>query len=155
MSSPRPSMLILTAATTLLAIFAIAAGVLAGAEFAIPVAILAVLVLGFLSLNTLLARRTMQRHHGDAAAAQQDGEDGLPAAHLIPDDRPLGDTAQAHDEISPHDLPKGSPGRRAAEAQAARYGGTTRGHERGAAGGAVLAPVNDDHDHHDTTDDEV
>jgi hypothetical protein len=143
-------MLILIAATTLLAIFAIAAGVLAGAAFAIPVAILAVLVLGFLSVNTLLARRTMQRHDGDPAAAQQDAGDGMPAAHLIPDDRPLGDTAQAHDEISPHDLPKGSPGRRAAEAQAARHGGTTRGHEQGAAGGAVLAPVDDD----DTADDE-
>jgi hypothetical protein len=143
MSSPRPSRLILTAAASLLAIFAIAAGVLAGAEFAIPVLILAVLVLGFLALNTLLARRTMQRHDGDPAAAQQDAGDGWPAAHLIPDDRPLGDTAQAHDEISPHDLPKGAPGRRAAEAQAAQHGGTTRGHAQGAAGGAVLAPVDD------------
>jgi hypothetical protein len=149
MSSPRPSILIFAASAILLTIFAVAAGVLAGAEFALPVAILAVLVLGFLALNTLLARRTLQRHHGDPAAAQQDAGDGLPAAHLIPDDRPLGDTAQAHDEISPHDLPKDSPARRAAEAQAARRNGTTRGHERGAAGGAVLAPVDAD-----TMDDE-
>jgi len=104
----------------------------------------------FLALNTLLARRAIQRHHGDAAAAQEDAGDGWPAAHLIPDNRPLGDTAQAHDEISPHDLPKDSPGRRAAEAQAARRNGTTRGHEQGAAGGAVLAPVHED----DTTDNE-
>jgi hypothetical protein len=141
MSSPRPSRLIFTAAATLLAIFAIAAGVFAGAEFAIPIALLAVLVLGFLAVNTLVARRAMQRHGGDEHAAQEDGADAMPATHLIPDDRPLGDTAQAHDEISPHDLPKGSPGRRAAEAQAARRNGTTRGHEQGAAGGAVLAPA--------------
>jgi hypothetical protein len=136
-------MLIFTTTAILLAIFATAAGVLAGGEFAIPIAILAVLVLGFLALNTLLARRTMQRHDGDPAAAQKDDGDGVPAAHLIPDDRPLGDTAQAHDEISPHDLPKDSPGRRAAEAQAARHRGTTRGHERGGAGGAVLTPVDE------------
>jgi hypothetical protein len=141
MSSPRPTVLIFTATAILLTIFAIAAGVLAGPEFTLPIAILAALVLGFLALNTLLARRTMQRHDGDPSVAQQDAGDGLPAAHLIPDDRPLGDTAQAHDEISPHDLPKDSPARRAAEAQAARRHGTTRGHEQGAAGGAVLAPV--------------
>lgn len=52
----------------------------------------------------------MQRHDGDERSAQRDGADDLPSAHLIPDDRPLGDTAQAHDEISPHDLPSGSEG---------------------------------------------
>jgi hypothetical protein len=141
MASRRPARLIFPATAALFAIFAIAAGVLAGAEYAIPIAVLAMLVLGFLGLNTMLARRTMQRHDGDERAAQDDGADGVPSAHLIPDDRPLGDTAQAHDEISPHDLPKDSPGRRAAEAQAARRNGTTRGHEHGAAGGPVLAPT--------------
>jgi hypothetical protein len=47
---------------------------------------------------------------------------------LMPDDRrPLGDTPEAHDEISPHDLPRDHPGRRAAERHAARRGGLTRG----------------------------
>ena len=43
------------------------------------------------------------------------------------DDRPLGDTDQAHDEISPHDLPKDHPARRAAQAQAGGEDGTTSG----------------------------
>ena len=43
------------------------------------------------------------------------------------DDTPLGDTPEAHDEISPHDLPPGHPGRHAAEEQAREHGGTTRG----------------------------
>jgi hypothetical protein len=39
-----------------------------------------------------------------------------PLGPITPDPgRPLGDTAEAHDEISPHDLPKGHPGRREAE----------------------------------------
>ena len=138
MKTPSSKLMIYGAAALLLGIFALAAGVLAGAEFAIPIVILAALVLGFLMLNGLLARRSLARHGGDAGAAQTDGDDALPAAHVIPDDRPLGDTAEAHDEISPHDLPKGSPARRAAEAQAARRGGTTRGHVNGAAGGRVL-----------------
>jgi hypothetical protein len=41
------------------------------------------------------------------------------------DDRPLGDTDQAHDEISPRDLPPGHPGRREAERRAGDDGTTT------------------------------
>jgi hypothetical protein len=43
------------------------------------------------------------------------------------DGRPLGDTAEAHDEITPHDLPLGHPGRPEAVRQARRTNGTTRG----------------------------
>jgi hypothetical protein len=44
------------------------------------------------------------------------------------DDRPLGDTDQAHDEISPHDLPPGHPGRQEAERRASQSGdGVTQG----------------------------
>jgi hypothetical protein len=138
MSSSRPGLLIFVAAATLLAIFAIAAGALAGAQYAIPIVMLGVLVLGFLAFNALLAKRELARHGGDAEAARSAGGDDLPAAHLIPDDRPLGDTSEAHDEISPHDLPKDSPGRRAAEQQAARRDGVTHGDEDGAAGGPEL-----------------
>jgi hypothetical protein len=49
--------------------------------------------------------------------------------------RPLGDTPEAHDEISPHDIPLYSPARRAAEQQASGVGATTRGHRQGGAGG--------------------
>jgi hypothetical protein len=43
------------------------------------------------------------------------------------DERPLGDTPEAHDEIIPEDLPKDHPGRQEAERQAAEGDGTVRG----------------------------
>jgi hypothetical protein len=42
---------------------------------------------------------------------------------------PLGDTDDAHDEISPHDLPIDHPGRKAAEHAAGGEDGTTRGNQ--------------------------
>jgi hypothetical protein len=51
-----------------------------------------------------------------------------PLGPITPDPgRPLGDTAEAHDEIVPEDLPPDHPARRAAERQAREQGGTTRG----------------------------
>jgi hypothetical protein len=51
-----------------------------------------------------------------------------PLGPITPDPgRPLGDTAEAHDEISPHDLPKGHPGRAAAERLAKGPDRVTRG----------------------------
>ena len=47
---------------------------------------------------------------------------------MTPDEETdLGDTPEAHDEVSPHDLPKDHPGRQAAEELAGGEGGTTRG----------------------------
>jgi hypothetical protein len=59
----------------------------------------------------------------------RDQESDEPLGPVTPDpERPLGDTAEAHDEITPHDLPKGDPGRREAEREARESGtGTTRG----------------------------
>jgi hypothetical protein len=51
-----------------------------------------------------------------------------PLGPLTPDDEtPLGDTPEAHDEISPHDLPRGHPGRAEAERQAGGEDGVTKG----------------------------
>ena len=119
-------------AATLLAVFALAAGVLADAALAIPIALLALLLLGFLALSG--RRRTRQ----PPAATRRATRPARSAQPQRPDGRPLGDTAEAHDEISPHDLPKDAPGRRAAEAQAARRDGTTRGDRHGGAGGRTL-----------------
>ena len=45
---------------------------------------------------------------------------------MTPDEETdLGDTPEAHDEVSPHDLPKDHPGRQAAEELAGGEGGTT------------------------------
>ena len=65
----------------------------------------------------------------DESRADADSQaQGPPGDILADDDRPLGDTDEAHDEISPHDLPPGHPGRQAAEDQAGGDDGTTRGH---------------------------
>ena len=56
-------------------------------------------------------------------------EEREPLGPATPDDQTdLGDTPEAHDEISPHDLPPGHPARGKAEEQAAQDpGGTTSG----------------------------
>ena len=47
---------------------------------------------------------------------------------MTPDEETdLGDTPEAHDEVSPHDLPKDHPGRQTAEELAGGEDGTTRG----------------------------
>lgn len=114
-----------------LIIAAVAAG---EATFAIPIAILAVLVLGFFAVNDLMGKRVMDRHGGDAEAAQADDQAPgyLHSAHVITDEgTALGDSSQLHAEISPHDIPKDSPARQEAEAQAEERGGTTRGDDEG------------------------
>jgi hypothetical protein len=56
-----------------------------------------------------------------------DRQSDEPLGPVTPDEETdLGDTPEAHDEISPHDLPKDHPGRREAERQADEEG-TTRG----------------------------
>lgn len=59
----------------------------------------------------------------------RDQESHEPLGPVTPDPgRPLGDTAEAHDEITPRDLPKGHRGRAEAERQARESDtGTTRG----------------------------
>jgi hypothetical protein len=57
--------------------------------------------------------------------------------------RPLGDTPEAHDEISPHDIPLYSPARRAAEQQASGVAATSRGHREGGAAG-LDGPADDE-----------
>jgi hypothetical protein len=51
-----------------------------------------------------------------------------PLGPITPDeDTDLGDTPEAHDELSPVDLPPDHPGRQEAERQAGGVGGTTEG----------------------------
>ena len=98
-------------------------------SYLIPVLILAVLVGLYAVTNRILTKRVIQRD-GSMENAMSDNEDPVPSAHLIPDsETPLGDTPEAHDEISPHDLPIGHPGRQEAEEQAAGLKGTTGGNE--------------------------
>ena len=93
---------------------------------------------GLIVVGGLLLNAFIQKHQRDTRTdVEGDRSDEVPSAHLEgDDDRPLGDTAEAHDEISPHDLPVGHPGRPAAERQAGGEYGTTRGNPEGGAAGA-------------------
>lgn len=64
----------------------------------------------------------------DGPPRDQDSRE--PLGPLTPDPgRPLGDTAEAHDEIVPQDLPPDHPGRKEAERLAHEGDGTTRGNQ--------------------------
>ncbi len=61
-------------------------------------------------------------------APPHDSESDEPLGPMTPDDEtPLGDTPEAHDEVSPHDLPPDHPGRDEAERLAGGEEGTTKG----------------------------
>jgi hypothetical protein len=97
------------------------------AIYLVPAVILAAVVLGYALANQALTHRVARRH-GSMAEALQDERDGIPSAHVIGDDETaVGDTTEAHDEITAHDLPKSHPGRRAAEARTEGHAGTTQG----------------------------
>ena len=95
--------------------------------FLLPVLILGILLLAYSLVNRALTKRLVDKH-GSLEAAMDAEDESIPATHLLADDETaLGDTAEAHDEINPHDLPMDHPGRKAAEAQAGGEGGTTQG----------------------------
>jgi hypothetical protein len=61
-------------------------------------------------------------------APPHDDDADEPLGPMTPDDETaLGDTPEAHDEISPHDLPPDHPGRAEAERRAGDPGDTTPG----------------------------
>jgi len=96
-------------------------------EVAIPITVLAAICLA-----AALAYRTI----GTSRSAATDNRDTVPRLNAE-GDRPLGDTPEAHDEISPHDLPPDHPGRRAAEEMAEEQSdGETSGMTEGGAAGA-------------------
>jgi hypothetical protein len=67
-------------------------------------------------------------HESDRKAPPHDDEADEPLGPATPDDETdLGDTPEAHNELSPHDLPKDHPGRHEAEELAGGEGGTTTG----------------------------
>lgn len=94
----------------------------------IAVAILLLILAVAYGAQKLMAARVLAGD-GSAEKAQSDADSAIPALLLIPDDStPAGDTPDAHDEITPHDLPLSHPGRQEAERQAGDEGETTRGH---------------------------
>jgi|tagenome__1003787_1003787.scaffolds.fasta_scaffold20907800_3 hypothetical protein len=113
------------------AVCTLAAAIFAGAGEAIATLLVGLVVLVGAVLWSGRVRSTT-RGWRDPARGTRDPVPGVGADGQ----RPLGDTPEAHDEITPRDLPAGHPGRAAAERQAGELGGTTSGHrEGGAAGG--------------------
>jgi hypothetical protein len=70
----------------------------------------------------------MEEHETTPEQAQHDESKDEPLGPATPDDEtPMGDTPEAHDELSPLDLPPDHPGRQEAERQAGGTTGTTKG----------------------------
>jgi hypothetical protein len=119
-----------------LAFFAVCA--LAAVIFAGPAEAIATLLVGIVAMTAaaLWVATTRAKTRGEvrpgrdpASADRDDSFAGVGAD----DSRPLGDTPEAHDEISPRDLPRDHPGRAEAERQAGQLDGTTPGHREGGA----------------------
>jgi hypothetical protein len=127
--------LYLVAGVALLVVLIVVAFLTVGSDVGIP----ALILLGVVVLAAVGFRLITSRAGGPEDSAQG----GLPKQPME-GERPLGDTTEAHDEISPHDIPKDSPARQAAEELAEGSGaqGTTRGHEAGAneTDGDVVGP---------------
>lgn len=69
-------------------------------------------------------------HDEGHTAPPHDSHSSEPLGPVTQDeDTELGDTPEAHDEISPHDLPPGHPGRDEAERLAGSEDGVTRGNQ--------------------------
>ena len=113
-----------------LAVVAVVAGIALGAEFVIPV-----LVLAALCALVAIGYRMLAGGNRASEGGEADSTESVPAQPAN-DSRPLGDTPEAHDEINVHDLPLDNPGRHHTEAMAGDEDATTRGMSAGGAGGA-------------------
>lgn len=83
-------------------------------------AIALVAIIGLMALGEFGLKKRLEHRAGDP---RSDHTDPVPSTHLAKDEEtPLGDTSEAHDELSPHDLPKDHPGRHAAERQGVTEG---------------------------------
>ena len=109
-------------------ILAVIAWIVLGEEFGIPI-----LILAAICIVAAIAFRVLAGGRGGEADSTDGGIPKQPAD----DSRPLGDTGEAHDEVSPHDLPLDHPGRQKAEemSEGSDDEGTTSGHDEGGAAG--------------------
>src|SRR4051794_31242185 len=138
-ASPRPFVPALVFVAAFYVICAIFAGILLGADHALVALLSGVVPLTAVALVTATARRRTRDADGHLVDASKDDRSPFPGLGAD-DERPLGDTPEAHDEIIPQDLPRDHPGRIEAERQAAAGDGTTRGHREGGAAGVGGSP---------------
>jgi hypothetical protein len=95
---------------------------------ALPIVLVALIALSFWALQRYLGNAALRRHGGDVTAVNSDETDPIPATNAIQEEETaVGASQEQHAELSPHDLPPGSPIRREVERQAVGQGGTTRG----------------------------
>ena len=71
-------------------------------------------------------RKTRLREDGHLEDLSIEDDSPFPGVGMD-DETPLGDSPELHDEITPHDLPPGHPGRRRLERQTGLRGDTRRG----------------------------
>ena len=133
---PRPGIawLLLGGVVAFYVVAAVVAGAFNGAGYTIVV-----LLAGFVPATAVVLAMALAREKSVAEggrvrdATAEDHGDPFPGLGLD-DETAVGDTPDAHDEITPHDVPKDHPSRREAERQAGGPHGTTRGSVPGAAG---------------------
>jgi hypothetical protein len=115
------------------AVVLVVGAVTGGWYYVVPTLIVIAIVVAMAITYRLVAER------GPGRAGQSD----VPRVPTD-DSRPLGDTPQAHDEITPRDIPKyNAAARHAAEAETDAPGDTLRGHREGGAGGEGGPEEND------------
>lgn len=111
----------LTLAGVAIAVAVIAVAFIADSEFGIPVLILTVICLA-----AALAYRVVAGRARGGSGSDADSESNFPRQEAR-FSRPLGDTPEAHDELSVHDMPLDNPGREKVEEIAEGNEQTTRG----------------------------
>jgi hypothetical protein len=130
---PRGTGLLIAGVAGFYGICALAAAIFAGPAEAIATLLAGIIPMTGAALWVATTRaKTVPEVARKRDPAADDPDDPFPGVGAD-DVRPLGDTPEAHDEITPHDLPAGHPGRHAAERQAHELGGTTPGHRDGGA----------------------
>jgi hypothetical protein len=103
--------------------------------YVIAIVLILVVIAFIFGVNRAMQARIADKHGGEPERALDDEREPIPSTHVITDDdRPVGDTPEAHSEINPRDIPPDNPARQEAEARAAEDG-ETRGNVEGAQGG--------------------
>ena len=129
---------------TLFGSMAVSAFLSGDPELALPIVLVALIAITFWALQRLLGKAALARHNGDVTAVNSDENDPFPSTNAIQEEETaVGASQEQHAELSPHDLPPGSPVRREVERLAARSGGTTRGNVDPSQGGGAVITAHD------------
>jgi hypothetical protein len=115
-------------------ICALAAAIFAGFAEAVATLLAGIIPMTGAALWVATTRAKTVRHGDRLEDASVESDDPFPGIG-VDDERPLGDSPEVHGDITPHDLPKDHPARRALEGQARDLGGASPGRREGGAAG--------------------